>query len=313
MKQIHELKTALPLFKCLGSEIRVNILELLLAKGTMCMADIASELRITGGSLSPHIRELEENGLITVTSVPGKHGVLRLCSVCDQQIFIDIIRNPEEVGRYESEIAVGQYTGYSVYPTCGISTPEHLIGVEDDPCYFASPERVDAGILWMGHGYVEYIIPNYLKPGQELKELLISMEISSEAPGYQEDWPSDITFSINGTDVCTWTLPGDFGKVRGIYTPRWWNENWNQYGQLKFLSVDHAGSYIDGIRRSGITLRDLNITPGTALTLRISAPADAGHSGGLTIFGRSFGNYNQDIKVRMEYTGAVETRPAGNP
>ncbi|MCQ2457622.1 MAG: ArsR family transcriptional regulator [Clostridia bacterium] len=304
MKQFHELRSALPLFRCLGSEIRVSILELLLSGGPMCMTDIASELKITNGSLSPHIRELENSGLITVTAIPGKHGTLRLCNIAEHQILIDLLRNPDVIGRYETEIAVGQYTAYSVYPTCGISTPDHLIGTEDEPCYFASPERVDAGILWMGHGYVEYIVPNYLKPDQRLKELLISMEISSEAPGYREDWPSDITFSINGVDVCTWTLPGDFGKVRGIYTPKWWNENWNQYGQLKFLSVDNAGSYIDGIRLSGVTLKDLNIMADTALTFRISAPADAVHSGGLTVFGQSFGNYNQDIRVRMEYISA---------
>lgn len=307
MKQIHELRSALRLFKCLGSEIRIDILELLLAKGKLSMASIASELRITNGALSPHVRELEANGLITVTEVPGKHGTLRICAVADQQILIDMMRNPEEGGLYETEISVGQYTDYSVFPTCGISTPEHLIGTEDEPCFFASPERVSAGILWLGHGYVQYIIPNYLKPRQVLKELLISMEISSEAPGYQEDWPSDITFSINGIDVCTWTLPGDFGKVRGIYTPQWWNANWNQYGQLKFLSVDNAGTYIDGIRRSGTTLKDLNITEGTAITLRLSAPEDAEHSGGLTIFGRSFGNYKQDIRVRMEYTNEPES------
>ena len=33
----------------------------------------------------------------------------------------------------------------------------------------------------------------------------------------------------------------------------------------------------------------------------ISAPETAKHRGGLTIYGRSFGNYDQDIRVRMHY------------
>ena len=34
---------------------------------------------------------------------------------------------------------------------------------------------------------------------------------------------------------------------------------------------------------------------------------DAEHVGGLTIFGKTFGNYNQDISVRINYSPIVET------
>lgn len=301
MKQIHDLRSALPLFKCLSSDIRISILELLQNKGPLRMTDIAAELGITNGSLSPHIKALSENGFITISFSSGKHGMQRICSACEQQLLINCESSVRDVNMYETEIGVGQYVGYEIYPTCGISTPDHLIGVEDDPRYFSSPERINAGILWMGHGYVEYILPNYLKPGQKLLELLVSMEIASEAPGYREDWPSDIYFYINGIEVCCWTLPSDFGKNPGIYTPAWWDRNWNQYGQLKFLSIDSDGTYIDGIKRSDVTLDQLNITHDSTITLRFSAPATAANSGGLTIYGRSFGNYDQDIRVRMHY------------
>ena len=301
MKHIHDLRSALPLFKCLSSDIRISILELLQQKGPMRMTDVALELGITNGSLSPHIKILSENGFISVNFSSGKRGMQRICSVCEQQLLIDCESNERNIHLYETEIGVGQYVDYEIYPTCGLSTPDHLIGVEDDPRYFASPERVNIGILWMGHGYVEYIIPNYLKPDQKLIELLVSMEIASEAPGFCEDWPSDIFFSINGTELCSWTLPADFGKNPGIYTPSWWDRNWNQYGQLKFLSIDADGTYIDGIKRSDVTLDQLQITHESTITLRISAPDTAKNSGGLTIYGRSFGNYDQDIRVRMHY------------
>ena len=92
-----------------------------------------------------------------------------------------------------------------------------------------------------------------------------------------------------------------FGKVQGIYTPSWWNRNWNQHGQFKLLSVDENGTHVDGVKRSDVTLRALNIRPGVPLTLRIAAPKTAKHAGGLTLYGRSFGNYDQDLKVRMHY------------
>lgn len=301
MKHIHDLKSALPLFKCLSSDIRVAVLELLQHKGPMRMTDIAAELGITNGSLSPHIKMLSENGFITISFASGKHGMQRICRATEQQLLIDFETSTRNVNMYETEIGVGQYVGYEIYPTCGISTPDHLIGMEDDPRYFSSPERINAGIIWMGHGYVDYILPNYLKPGQKLIELLVSMEIASEAPGYREDWPSDIFFYLNGVELCSWTLPSDFGKNPGIYTPTWWDRNWNQYGQLKFLSIDSDGTYIDGIKRSDVTLEHLNITHDSTITLRFSAPDTAENVGGLTIYGRSFGNYDQDIRVRMHY------------
>ncbi len=313
MKQYRDLRAALPLLRCLSSEIRVSILELLQEKGPMRMTDIAAALGISNGSLSPHIKQLSECGLINISFSSGKHGLQRTCSVCDQQLLFEIESSRRNVNLYETEIGVGQYIGYQVFPTCGISTPDHLIGVEDDPRYFSSPERVNAGILWLGHGYVEYMIPNFLAPDQELIELLITMEIASEAPGYREDWPSDIFFSINGVRLCDWQLPGDFGKNPGIYTPSWWDRNWNQHGQLKFLSVERDGTYIDGFKRSDVSLEDLHITPASSIILRISAPETAEHCGGLTIYGRSFGNYDQAIRVRMHYEEEAADSQTGEP
>ncbi|MEI3204121.1 MAG: hypothetical protein V8S73_05705 [Lachnospiraceae bacterium] len=37
------------------------------------------------------------------------------------------------------------------------------------------------------------------------------MEICSEAPGYKEDWKSDLTLWVNDVEVGTWTCPGDLG------------------------------------------------------------------------------------------------------
>jgi len=301
MRQICDLNAALPLFKCLGSDIRAAILTLLSTRGPMSMTELSSELGISAGSLSPHIRMLSECSLLTVEQLPGKHGTLRMCSLAEDRLIIDLTSPEGAHPVYESEVGVGQYTDYAVLPTCGLATCEHVIGAVDDTRYFASPERFNAGILWFSQGYVEYIIPNFLEREQQAVELLLSFEIASEAPGTREDWPSDLRFSINGIPLCQWTSPGDYGETRGIYAPDWWDSAWNQYGLLKFLSVDDAGTYIDGVRRSGISLQDLNLQPGTIIRFRIDAPGKGEHNGGLTLFGRGFGNYDQGIQVRMRY------------
>lgn len=301
MLHIHDLQKGLPIFKCLSSPLRIQIIELLRREGPLPMSDIAGRLKITGGALTPHIKQLVDSGFVTISLESGKHGLQRLCSVNECYIVVDPVSVNRNANVYETEISVGQYTAYEAYPTCGLATAEHIIGTEDDPRFFASPERVNAGIVWIGHGYFEYMLPNFLKEDQKLIELQISMEVASEAPGSCEDWPSDIHFHLNGTLLCQWTSPGDFGRMRGIYTPAWWDRAWNQYGLFKLLSIDNSGTYIDGLKRSGVTLADLNINHNSSLVLRIGVPKTAINVGGLTLYGRSFGNFDQGIKMRMHY------------
>ena len=68
MIHITNLRDGLEVFKSLGSEIRIRILEVLLENGPMNMNSIASSLNITSCSLTGHIKNLEDCGLITTTN-----------------------------------------------------------------------------------------------------------------------------------------------------------------------------------------------------------------------------------------------------
>ena len=67
MLHIRNLEEGVELFKVLGSDIRVNIILLLLKEKEMNMNEIAARLQITNGALTSHVRKLEEAGLIRVT------------------------------------------------------------------------------------------------------------------------------------------------------------------------------------------------------------------------------------------------------
>jgi predicted transcriptional regulator len=140
------------------------------------------------------------------------------------------------------------------------------------------------------------------------------MEICAEAPLHDNDWPSDITLWINEKEVGTWTCPGDFGGERGLLTPAWWDSKDSQYGLLKRWLVSEEGSFIDGHRLSRLTIRDLGLENRRVVTVRIGVKADSLHVGGFILFGRAFGNYPQDLKLRTEYTtgrrAAEKTSPA---
>ena len=109
-----------------------------------------------------------------------------------------------------------------------------------------------------------------------------------------------------GLGIGTWTSPGDFGDVRGIFTPDWWFPNWNQYGLLKMLVINKKGTFIDGLQISDVTIRDFNLDYRSSMKLRMAVNDNAEHVGGLTIFGKSFGNYGQDIKVSINYAPIEE-------
>ena len=119
-------------------------------------------------------------------------------------------------------------------------------------------------------------------------------------------WPSDITFSVNDTKAAVWTSPGDFGNMKGIFTPDWWYPNWNQYGLLKILVINEKGTFIDGLQVSEVSMEDFALDFRSTIKLKMEVEENAEHLGGLTIFGRTFGNYNQDISVRMNYSPIAE-------
>ena len=54
---------------------------------------------------------------------------------------------------------------------------------------------MDARILWFTSGFVEYQTPNFLNEEDTLEMLELSVELSSEFPFSNDNWPSDITFS----------------------------------------------------------------------------------------------------------------------
>ncbi len=308
MLHLRSLREGLPLFRALGSDVRIRILEVIAQSGPLHMSAIATAVGITDGALTPHIKALNQSGLIAIEVASGAHGVQKVCRIKEDRILVETRPDESQHSVFESEIGVGQFTAYEVYPTCGLATDEHLIGVVDDPRHFASPERTQAGILWFGRGYVEYMLSNFLSHSQVLEEIQISMELSSEAPGSAEDWPSDIHFHINGHALGYWTSPGDFGAIKGIHNPDWWLRHWNQYGRYKLLSVNSHGTFIDGMQIANVRIDDLGIVPGANVSFRLSVPETAKNIGGLTIFGRSFGNYHQDIKIRMLYQNKPNVR-----
>lgn len=300
MIYIEDLMSGLSIFKALSSEIRIQIIELLAKNQSLNLNDIATRLNLSNGAITMHIKKLEESGLIEINTAVGKHGIQKICYLNKDKLMVDL-RSKEIGNRYEVDIKVGHFSNYSASPTCGLATKDSIIGDFDDPRYFADPQRIDSEIIWLAEGFLEYRIPNYLKPNQTFKEIQFSMELSSEAPGYCDNYPSDIHFSVNGIELGCWTSPGDFGDSRGTFNPDWWPPHLNQYGMLKLIRINKEGSFIDGCRISDVTLDDIGLDYKSDIRFRIAVTDGPVNKRGLTIYGKSFGNYGQDLLARVLY------------
>ena len=292
--------------KAFASPARVKVLKLLHIQGPQNVNAIAEALGLPQSSVSANIQQLEEAGLIRTEVQRARKGNQKICHSLFDEVLVMFKAQPEEANRNAIEVAMplGLYTSCEVSAPCGLCSTQGVIGLLDVPDTCLDPGRMGAGLIWFTRGYVEYQFPNNSKLMMgDLASIEFTMELSSEVPGTAADWPSDITVSVNRIDVGTWTSPGDFGDKRGVYTPDWWKLKGSQYGMLKSWRITREGTFVDGMKISPVSLGDLDLDKHRSIRMRIAVRDDARHPGGINIFGRGFGNYDQDIVMRLTTTG----------
>ncbi len=295
-------KDSVPFFEALASEVRVEILHLL-AKEDLNIKQLAEKIGISSSIMTRHVQKLEAAGIIKSSLVTVNGASHKKCVMMETEYRLQLPHRNITQNIHEVSIPVGHYSEIQVKPTCGLATDDNIIGYFDEPKFLMDPQRMHAQILWFTQGYVEYTFPNYMQPSQTLEEIDISLELSSEAPGFNDEWPSDITFYLNGVRLFDWTCPGDFGLRHGVITPGWWQAN--QYGLLKLIRIDKTGTYLDEVRKSDMTIADVgNSLPSWRFKMEVSEQAE--HVGGLTVYGRKFGNHNQDILVRTFFSTPLD-------
>jgi predicted transcriptional regulator len=286
----------------LASPIRVKILKLLRTQGPLNGNDIAEQLGVPQSTVSTNVQILEAAGLLRLETQKARKGNQKICHSTFDEILV--MFNEDKSDKRDSVIEVsmplGLYTSCDVSAPCGLCSTESIIGLLDVPDTFLDPDRMKAGLIWFTRGYLEYQFPNNARLSKTSVEALeFAIELSSEVPGTSADWPSDITLSINGIEIGTWMSTGDYGDKRGVYTPDWWKLKGSQYGKLKSWRVTASGTFVDGMKISPVSMADLDMDNHHSIRLRIAVKEDAKHPGGINIFGKGFGNYDQDIVLRL--------------
>ena len=292
--------------KALSSPVRIQMIRLV-NKKNMLASEIAAELNLPLSSTIFHLNILEDAGIIQKSfSTKGK-GTLHWYTYATN-IAVIRFRNsnghlkPENRAPYVHQINIGEYIDAEFSNQCGIATAEKQIMSENPHNAFVAG-RQDAQVIWSeGYGSLLYAIPNDYAQQGKLNEIKISLEICSEAPGFNNNYPSDITFSINGIEICTFISPGDYGDRYGKFTPSWWYPESTKYGILTNISIRSTGVYLnERLVNKSICLDDLRLEETNKTTFGIEVKKNAQHPGGFNIFGSNFGDYGQHIIFTATY------------
>ena len=301
---------AVEVLKALALEARMEIVQML-ATGSKNINELGTALGLSQPTITKHIQQLEQAGLVESEYMPGVQGMQKRCRLRYDRLIVSFDNPIEAEDRIEEiNMPIGLYTLANPSGTCGLANREKIIGFLDKPLSFFDPERASAQILWMSDGFVEYTFPNDLPTSMEVTRFELMMEICSEAPNHNDDWPSDITVWINGVELGTWTSPADLGGKRGLRNPEWWIDHMTQHGFHKIWTVDSTGSSVDGTLVSEVDLDRIMVVPQSPITVRIGIRPDAEHRGGFNLFGAGFGNYAQDLVLRMHYVGKHGNSPS---
>ena len=292
----------------LNAPTRRKILSLLTAN-SYTIQEIADRLNMSLSNTSFHVKFLQKAGLVNLTQNHSKRGnekIVALEKHCLEILFINEAENsfPSSSHAFSTERPVGSFTLFDIVPPCGIADADgNLIGAEALPDIFYNYKRIKGEIIWFTEGYLEYHVSNAAIKNKVLEALQISCEVCSECANYNNSFKSDITFWMNDKEIGTYTSPGDFGGRSGKYTPKSWPAASTQYGMLVQIRIDEMGVWINQVNVSSeISIDDFAfITKEKCLRFKLGVKKNAKYAGGLNLFGRNFGDFQQGIRISATY------------
>ncbi len=290
----------------LSNETRVNILRALQSPPfAMTFPELHRKLKVPNSTLLFHLCKLEECGIVCVRYKSSSAGTTRIIQRVLRTAEIVFFKRSEEetAKRYVSDVQAARVGWYSNYAngTALFFVADKMIHNNNYGLTF-SPEHFNAELVYAANGVVTYDFSNAVARDHTIKYLELSLEICSEAPYYDNNYLSDITFWINGVELCCYTCKGDYGDRRGNLNPDWWPSSITQYGELLTIIVNEKGVFVNGIGYNHkVNISHLKLSETEKITLKFGNKDTAEHIGGFNVFGSTFGDYPQDIVLKLFY------------
>jgi predicted transcriptional regulator len=300
---LNQSEKAAAVFKALASKERLEMIKLISEGSAVNISEMAEKFDLPISTTANHVKVLEEVGLIFIQEKPGLRGTQKSCAILVEDIYINIYRPAKgykETQERTFEMPLGNFFNCVISKPCGMAGRHSIIGIEDSSSAFYSPDRIKAQLIWFSTGFLEYRFQNISFRDSPLREIGFSFEACSEAVGYNNDWPSDITLWTNDQELFTFRSAGDFGGKRGIYNPSWWSDDSTQYGELHHLEITESGCFGDNRKCSDFNIRSLGLAENDYISFKIGVKKDAEYAGGINLFGEHFGNYKQNLRMTVK-------------
>lgn len=304
LKNDEDVPAIAALCEALGSEVRLKILRRLQQRPYIpSVSQLSKDLKMPTTTLLFHLEKMQKAGLINIFYKSSAYGAQRFVSRelrgANLSFFYAEENAVQQLFSETQSVGVGTF---SEFTGAGFNfcTEDRQFAALGEDCYL--PERFAAQLIYTPNGQITYRFSNRAAKLHRAKELIFTLELCSEAPYFDNDYLSDITFWINGVEVVTYTCPGDFGDHRGMLNPDWWRSADTQYGVLLSLAVDDNGVKLNGVAaNSSVTLGKLNLRKGNKIEVKFGNKPTARNVGGFNVFGKKFGDYPQDITLTVTY------------
>jgi len=287
--------------KALSHPLRLALLKQILR--TPCsVTELAKMNGLTNSTIIFHLSILEQAHLVVSKTKPNKKGKTLIFYNNFKTITLSTEHTAERTSVVTQSTGVGSYIHCKPTQYIRIATKDHFIVWEQNDAY--NPLRHNAELICIDNGEVVYAFSNAFARKNKVERLEFSLELSSESPFFCNDWKSEIFFSVNGVAVCSYLSLGDYGGERGSLTPDWWDDRYSQFGMLTTVAIDGQVLLLNGKRTTDrVTLDDLALSSDDKITLSLATHPSSKFAGGFNIFGKSFGNYTQDIVLKAYLAG----------
>ena len=281
--------------KALASNLRIKILKQLFEK-PLSISEIATMNNLDMTNAIFHLKILENAGYVLLKEITRNKRNVKFCYLNFTKFSIDFDNKIQtnQINKFVQSMPIGMYVDAEFYDFARMAN--NIERLAFNPNNVFGNFRFNVGLIWTNGGKLTYAFNNDFCLTNVVKELVFSLEICSEAPGYRHDWKSDITFSVNDKEILTYTAPGDYGDKPGKLNPSWWSLGSTQYGDLIKIKIDNVGVYLNDILVNSIyTLNDLNLKRNNKILFKLETKKDAVNYNGFNLFGKTWGNYEQDI------------------
>lgn len=285
----------------LASQTRLDIINMI-SKKNMNVTEISSAMNIPVSSAISAVRKLEEAGLVR-TDMDGRK---KVCSIPYKTLILELNGKKscqrEQGNAVTYNIPIGDFCEYHAVPSCGLLGNRNFIGELDSEESFASSDRSNACLIWLRKGFLKYRIIKPSVQGRDIQSISVSLEICSEFPGYNNNFESKIDYYVNEKFVGTWVAQGDYGGRFGIFTPHWWSLSNTQFGNLVTCCITKEGTFFNAEKVSDVNIDCIEVNEREYFDVKIESQG----TGGFNLFGRNFGDYDQDIIVRFNLSAGLE-------